>query len=101
MADQKTEPVLTLLIHSAYVSSIQKIAIPSLSYEPATEREMYPGTTAIMAAATSPAPASCRETTWGVQFTRCGNQPRARVFLWLVVMSTGADLSVAGPRGIP
>ena len=58
MTDQKSDPVLTLLIHMAYVNSIQKIAIPSLSYDPATEREIYPGTTAIMAAATKPAPAS-------------------------------------------
>lgn len=32
------------------------MAIPSLSYEPATEREMYPGTIEIIAAATNPAP---------------------------------------------
>ena len=30
--------------------------MPSLSYDPATEREMYPGTMAIIEAATSPAP---------------------------------------------
>lgn len=35
---------------------MQKIAIPSLSYEPATDREMYPGTIAIIEAANSPAP---------------------------------------------
>ena len=33
---------------------MQKMAMPSLSYEPATEREMYPGTTAMNTAATSP-----------------------------------------------
>lgn len=57
MTDQNREPVLTDLIHIVYVSSMQKIAIPSLSYDPATDREMYPGTIAIIAAATSPAPA--------------------------------------------
>ena len=40
MVDQNSEPVLTDLIHSAYVSNMQKMAIPSLSYDPATEREM-------------------------------------------------------------
>ena len=30
--------------------------MPSLSYDPATEREMYPGTMAIIEAATRPAP---------------------------------------------
>ena len=33
-----------------------KMAIPSLSYDPATEREIYPGTMAIKPAAKSPAP---------------------------------------------
>ena len=61
MMAQKREPVFTDLIHMAYVSSIQKMAMPSLSYDPATEREMYPGTMEIMAAATSPAPASYNE----------------------------------------
>ena len=39
-----------------HVSSMQKIAMPSLSYDPATDREMYPGTMAINEAATNPAP---------------------------------------------
>ena len=47
------------------MNSMQNMAIPSLSYDPATEREMYPGTMDSMAAATRPAPSSCnRNTTW-------------------------------------
>ena len=33
---------------------MQKIAMPSLSYDPATDLEMYPGTIDIIAAANSP-----------------------------------------------
>ena len=42
MVDHKREPLFTDLIHNQYVNNIQKIAIPSLSYEPATDLEMYP-----------------------------------------------------------
>ena len=35
---------------------MKKIAMPSLSYDPATDREMYPGTMAMNEAATNPAP---------------------------------------------
>lgn len=39
---------------------MQKMAMPSLSYDPATDRDMYPGTIEIIAAATKPAPTSCK-----------------------------------------
>jgi hypothetical protein len=72
-ADHINDPVLTAFNQSQYVkinalqrSRIEpntlrhsrvhyKIATPSLSYEPATDRDMYPGTIAMNAAAYKPA----------------------------------------------
>ena len=43
--------------------------MPSLSQDPATDREMYPGTMAIMDAATKPAPSE------RIRFTKCRSEP--------------------------
>jgi len=40
---QKAEPVLTALIHIQKTIIKAKIETPSLSYEPATDLEIYPG----------------------------------------------------------
>lgn len=50
------DPVFTDFTQKKQVNCKAKMAIPSLSQDPATDRLMYPGTIAMNPAANSPAP---------------------------------------------